>query len=386
MDIGKIIESLVDKPLKEREESFLVNRKEDIEKLRITAKFQPFGIFGICGETGIGKTTVLNFLKFQDLKVIIVSLTERENKDTILYDLLYKISDKLATDKNNKVKQLAKKVREWIVEEVSLIKGFSLGISLFANGSGNLQKSYTPRYNVFNARNKLSELLDIVRKEYGKVLLIVDELDKEEKKDVLNVLDSLKSELHKENLITLFSLPYSIYREYRQDRMRWNASGNLENIINDVTFLSEIKNSEIRELLLKRLEENAKWFESDAIEEIVLFSDGNPRDALWMAQKVALDNYDLKRLTKVTCKQSIQKFVKEYSGELQLTDIQKKALKALQDTQGSREQMIEQMKACSIKHTTAYSTFERLTALGLIIERQNQFVISGKARLLIEEE
>jgi predicted KAP-like P-loop ATPase len=376
----------VDKPLKEKEEDFLVDRKEDIEKLRITAKFQPFGIFGICGETGIGKTTVLNFLKFQDLKVIIVSLTERENKETILYDLLYKISDELAIDKNNKVKQLAKKVREWIVEEVSSIKGFSLGISLFANGSGNFQKSYSPRFNVFNARSKLSELLDTVRKEYGKVLLIVDELDKEEKKDVLNVLDSLKTELHKENLITLFSLPYSIYREYRQDRMRWNASGNLENIINDVTFLSEIKNSEIRELLLKRLEENAKWFESDAIEEIVLFSDGNPRDALWMAQKVALDNYDLKRLTKATCKQSIRKFVKEYSGELQLTDIQKKALKALQNTQGGREQIIEQMKACSIKHTTAYSTFERLTALGLIIERQNQYVISGKARLLIEEE
>jgi Fe2+ or Zn2+ uptake regulation protein len=71
---------------------------------------------------------------------------------------------------------------------------------------------------------------------------------------------------------------------------------------------------------------------------------------------------------------------------LQLTDIQKKALKALQNTQGGREQIIEQMKACSIKHTTAYSTFERLTALGLIIERQNQYVISGKARLLIEEE
>jgi predicted KAP-like P-loop ATPase len=128
MDIGKIIESLVDKPLKEKEEDFLVDRKEDIEKLRITAKFQPFGIFGICGETGIGKTTVLNFLKFQDLKVIIVSLTERENKETILYDLLYKISDELAIDKNNKVKQLAKKVRDWIVEEVSSIKGFSLGL------------------------------------------------------------------------------------------------------------------------------------------------------------------------------------------------------------------------------------------------------------------
>jgi len=292
MDIGKIIESLVDKPLKGKEEDFLVNRKEDIEKLRIIAKFQPFGIFGICGETGIGKTTVLNFLKFQDLKVIIVSLTERENKDTILYDLLYKLSDKLAVDPNNKVKQFAKKVRDWIVEEVSLIKGFSLGISLFANGSGNLQKSHTPRYNVFNARKNLSELLDIVRNEYGKVLLIVDELDKEEKKEVLNVLDSLKSELHKENLITLFSLPYSIYRAYRKDRMRWNATGNLENIINDVTFLSEIKNSEIRELLLKRLEENAKWFESEAVEEIVLFSDGNPRDALWMAQKVALDNME----------------------------------------------------------------------------------------------
>jgi len=122
-----------------------------------------------------------------------------------------------------------------------------------------------------------------------------------------------------------------------------------------------------------------------------------------MAQKVALDNMEFlpkakhfkvnvfldpmmsKRLTSATCKHSIRKFVKEYSGELHLTDIQKKALHSLQNTQGSREQMIEQIKTSSIKHTTAYSTFERLTSLGLIIERQNHFVISGKARLLIEE-
>jgi predicted KAP-like P-loop ATPase len=356
-----------------------------MKQLQLIARFQPFGIFGLCGETGIGKTTVLNLLKFQDMKVLIISLTERENKDTILYDLLYKVSDLLANDKKTAVKQNAKRIREWIVEEVSLIKGFSLGISLFANGSGNIQKSSNPRYNVFNARKNLSELLDILIKEYGKVLLIVDELDKEEKKDVLIVLDSLKTELRKENLISLFSLPYSIYREYRQDRMRWNASGNLENIINDVTFLREIKNSEIRELLLKRLDNCTRWFESDAIEELVLFADGNPRDALWMSQKVTLDNYDSDKLTKDKCKNSIKKFVKEYSSELQLTDIQKMALRSLKDEKGTREQIVDLMKANAIKHTTAYSTFKRLNSLGLIIERQNEFIISGKARVLIDD-
>lgn len=382
MDIGEIIKNLVDKPLKE--DTFLVNRKEDLKQLELIAKFQPFGIFGLCGETGIGKTTVLNLLKFQKMKVLIVSLTERENKDTILYDLLYKISDSLLNDEKTAVKQSARRIREWIVEEVSLIKGFSLGVSLFASGSGNIQKSSTPRYNVFNARKNLSELLDILIKEYGKVLLIVDELDKEEKKDVLSVLDSLKGELQKENLITLFSLPYSIYREYRQDRMRWNASGNLENIINDVTFLSEISNSEIRELLMKRLGKNIRWFESDAVEELVLFSDGNPRDALWMSQKVTLDNYDSNKLTREKCRASIRKFVREYSSELQLTDIQKKALKALENKKGSREAIIDLMKLNDIKHTTAYSTFKRLNSLGLIIERQKEFVISGKAGILIE--
>jgi len=42
------------------------------------------------------------------------------------------------------------------------------------------------------------------------------------------------------------------------------------------------------------------------------------------------------------------------------------------------------MKLNDIKHTTAYSTFKRLNSLGLIIERQKEFVISGKARVLIE--
>lgn len=51
----------------------------------------------------------------------------------------------------------------------------------------------------------------------------------------------------------------------------------------------------------------------------------------------------------------------------------------------TREQIIDLMKANDIKHTTAYSAFKRLNSFGLIIERQNEFIISGKARILMDD-
>jgi len=385
MDSGKIIETLVDRPLYKEDRKYLVNREKELGKIELLAKYQPFGIYGVCGETGIGKTTVLNMLNFKGMKVLMVTLTQRDNKDTILYDLLYSLSDLLAGDDDSELSEFSQTTRSWIVEEVSVIKAFSLGVSLFAKADGMIQNQKKPRYNIFSARERLSQLLNLTKKAYGKVLLIIDELDKEEKKDVINVLDSLKVELQQEHIVTFFSLPYSIYREYRQDRMRWNDSGNLENIIKDVVFLREIKRSEVREVLLRRLGKLSSWFESGAVEEIVRFSDGNPRDALWIAQKVVFDNFDLKKLSEKACGKSIKKIVNEYMGAISLTDIQRKALVSVKELSGSRDEIIDAFVDESIKRTTAYSTFKRLVTLGLIIERDGQFVVSGKARAFIND-
>lgn len=383
MDKEKIIKTLVDKPLFLEDKNYLVDRSNELNFLNSLIKYQPYGIFGLCGETGIGKTTILNMVESKEIKIIKVSIINRENKDAILFDLLYKISVELLNDKKTTLKKLAEEARNWVVEEVSIIKGFNLGFSLFASGSGKIEKQKLPRFNSFGAREKLKKLIKTITKNYGKTLLIIDELDKESKQDVLNVLDSLKFEFEQDNLIALFSLPYSIYREYRKDRMKWNESGNLENIIKDVVFLNELSDSDIKELLLRRLEDLIKWFKPNTLDPIILFADGNPRDALWIAQKVAFDNIDENLLTLQKCEISISKILKEYMKDLPLTKIQKNAIKVSRDFMGSKEELIELLQKNGVKRTTSYSTLDRLIKLGLIIERDGLYRISGKAKIYI---
>jgi hypothetical protein len=218
---------------------------------------------------------------------------------------------------------------------------------------------------------------------YGKVLLVIDELDKESKQDVINVLDSLKLELQQDKLMVLFSLPYGIYRDYRQDRMKWNESGNLENVIKDVVFLSELTDLDIRELLLKRLGNLTSWFRPESLEPIVSFADGNPRDALWIAQKVVFDNAGAKFISVSDANESVKKIVREYMGDLALTEIQRKTLKVASDFSGNKEELLDLLKSNAIKRTTSYSTIERLTSLGLLIERNGTYRISGKAKVFL---
>ena len=383
MDIGKIVQALVDRPLQSEENHSLINRRKEIRSLELLIKYQPFGIFGISGETGIGKTTVLNVLDSGDIKKLSVSLIHRDNRETILYDLLFSLSNLLKKDSTGKVSAIAKETEEWIVEQVSIIKGASLGFSLFGSGGGSIEKQKIPRFNVFAAHEKLRTLLETLVMNYGKVLLVIDELDKESKQDVINVLDSLKLELQQDKLMVLFSLPYGIYRDYRQDRMKWNESGNLENVIKDVVFLSELTDSDIRELLLKRLGNLTSWFRPESLEPIVSFADGNPRDALWIAQKVVFDNAGAKFLSESDANESVKKIVREYMGDLALTEIQRKTLKVASDFSGNKEELLDLLKSNAIKRTTSYSTIERLTTLGLLIERNGTYRISGKAKVFL---
>ena len=378
MEFSKIIESLVDKPLLKSDKKYLVDREKELLTLSDLVKYHPFGIFGLCGETGIGKTTILNMLNSDRIKKIQLSLAHRESKESILYDLLYKISSMLKNDRSQRLKEISRDTLDWIVEEVSIVKGASLSAPFIG---GKIERQKMPRFNVFAAHEKLHSIIQSSVREYGKALLIVDELDKESKQDVLNVLDSLKYELQQDDLVVIFSLPYSIYREYRNDRMKWNESGNLENIIKDVVFLEELSDFDVKELLTKRLRELVRWFEKEALDLIVLFSDGNPRDALWMAQKVAFDNIHSKSIDKRRCEESIFKIMKEYMSDISLTQIQKKALVSIKDFVGNREDILKILDKNSIKRTTAYSTLGRLVSLGMIIERHGTYRISGKAKM-----
>jgi predicted KAP-like P-loop ATPase len=215
-------------------------------------------------------------------------------------------------------------------------------------------------------------------------LIIVDELDKEKKEEVLNILDSLKSVLFKENIITIVSLPFSIYREYSNDRMRWNESGNLENIFKDMVFLEPLTAEDIKKMILKRIKEYPDYFEMDALDEIAAFSDGNPRDALWIAQQVALFNTDKNKITKELVKKGIRRIISQnLNNSLSFTDIQKTILKELAKEPVDRTTLVKRLEK-KVKRQTVYTYINRMKDEGIILEKSGILYLPSKIKYYIE--
>ncbi|RKX40115.1 MAG: ATPase [Thermotoga sp.] len=380
----EILRSLFDEPISSEE--LLVDRENEIRFLNMVCSLQPKGTYGVCGETGIGKTTVLNFLNPDRGIRIYLKLTEKENKEVIIGDMLYKLAKEVEEFDDDKISKLAKEARKFVVEERSIGSSLKAGVNVFVNGGITKTMSYTRKFNVYQAYDFMDRLLDVLLKEYGRLVLLIDELDKEKKEDVLMILDSLKSIFDKEGLITIISLPFAIYREYARDRLRWNESGNLENILKDTIFLEPLEDEQIQEMILRRLKKYPDFFDNDALYEISRYSDGNPRDALWISQQIVLDNLDKDRITGDTAVKTIKKVVRRHFKDMwELTEIQESVLKVVAQERGNKSALVKKLEERGIKRQTAYTYINRLKENGLIIERNGVLKVVGKMYYLIED-
>ncbi len=69
---------------------------------------------------------------------------------------------------------------------------------------------------------------------------------------------------------------------------------------------------EIQQIILKRLRKYPDYFDAEALYEISRFSDGNPKDALWIAQQIVLDNFEKTKIDGKAARKSIKKVACEY--------------------------------------------------------------------------
>jgi len=374
--IKKLIKNLFDKPLENNNKSLFVNRENEFQMLDRILNFQPQGVYGLCGETGIGKTSFLNTTLDYEIKSYFLAITEKENKEIIIADLLFKLCTYISKQEKGKLKSLAEETRKWIIEETHVSRSFQVGFNAVASGGVAKGSSNVQRFNLFEAKERLFEILTLVRDKHDKVLLIIDELDKEKKDEVLLILDSLKQILFQDDLITVVSLPFSIYREYAKDVMRWNETGNLENIFRDMFFLNPLNEDEIREMLLKRMAENNTLLSNEVFHEIYRYSDGNPRDALSITQEIILDNRR-KGFTRENVLSTIKAKVKRLiSSTTEFTDIQKKILRSIADNPGKRSDIVNQLDF--LKNQTVYTYINRFLNNGVLKETDGIIRLSGR--------
>lgn len=375
--IKELMAVLYDKPLDKNSKTLLVDRRKELAKLENITSFQPLGIYGVCGETGVGKTTVLNLLN-DTIKSFYIILSEKDSKEIIIGDLLYKLALISAQAVNRGDKNKLEKIIEWIITERTETSSMHGGINLVVSAGATKASSVSRKFNVYQAYQMLGELIDILKSKFERIVLIIDELDKEKKSDVLQILDSLKHLLVQNGVISIISLPFSIYREYAQDRLRWNESGNLENIFKDMIFLEPLEPADVQEMLVKRLKNYPDILTNDAYQEIVRFSDGNPRDALWITQQIILDNTEARKIDGSIATNSIKKIVKEYMkfGRA-LTDIQKKILMKIALNPGDRSSIANSLEN-EVKPQTTYTYINRLIKEGFLLERNGIISVPGK--------
>ncbi|BBE31437.1 ATPase [Tepiditoga spiralis] len=376
--IRYIISNLYDEPLKDKK--YMINRKNDLNYINKIIYYQPLGVYGICGETGVGKTTTLNFIDESNLKKFNILISEKESKESIIIDFLYKLSLlTLKESKSKKSKNIANEAKEFILNEKTKNMEYSTGTNAIIKVNYSKNLTEYKRYNIYTIQEYLEKLVNVLINEFKRVLIIIDELDKEKKEEILIILDSLKHILNKRELIVFISLPFSIYREYTNDRMKWNKTGNLENIFKDMIFLKPLKNIDISQMILKRLEKYPEFISPDSLKEIADYSEGNPRDALWITQQIILNNTEKNIIDLKTTKEEIKKIVRQYFKiNKTLTENQKILIKEISNKSDTKNNIVKKLEKQGLKKQTVYTYINRLKDENIIKEKDGIFYIPKK--------
>ena len=385
--LSGIIDALYDEPLTESTKEFLVNREEELEMFNAIALLSPGGIFGLSGIPGVGKTTVLNLVRIDEVDKFFLEISERENKLMIVADILYKFS-KTCLKKHLEVEK-ARKALGFAEEEVSRVLGYSGGINAGVKFDLKREKISSTRLGVYKLAELLEELVEEILKSKEKILVVIDELDKEKRNEVLSVLDTIKGIFNRRGILTIVSLPPSVYRDYLKGSARLNVfaeeGGNLDNAFKDVVMLHPLESDHIVEMLVRRLKRYLGVFELDVFEEVALYSDGIPRDALRILAKAVVYYKAQSKITRDMIVDFIKRETTErFSDLLNLSENYMKVLRVASEAKEiSRRDLVERLKEKGLKSQTSYVYIGRLLEKGYLVRtRRGNLRVSGKVRYI----
>ncbi len=376
-DIKILLHALSDRPVEKREN--LVNRKDAIDRLNVYTRYAMSGVYGLCGEKGVGKTSVLNVVASES-RAIMLSITEKEDKLTILFDMLYRMAKAMNNLGIND--KLAQEVMDFVVSKREYIRSKTVGLSTVIEASIDDTDSITDRMPHYKIYEYMDNILASLVNALDSVAIIVDELDKEDKKDVLIILDSIKHVIRRDNVVVILSMPTSIYAEFVNDKMA-GSNANLDNILNDVVFLPPMSDEEIKEIIKSRIDPYVDFFDDKALDYITLYSEGNPRSALWVATRLIMDNISAAHngINGKIAYQSIHNMVREFSKVMEIMSWEEEILRILSTHDGiDRDKLIEMMTTVNRKLSTIKSYISRAKKKGYIEEVDGKLRLRGKWR------
>jgi len=394
MNLGeKILEMFIDLPLTDKEKVLFVNRKKELRKMKNTGRFMHSSIYGIAGETGSGKTTLFNILKFpaKEVEKIIIPISEKETKEVIIADLLYKLCDKVIQNKQfSDSSNYAKETIDFLAQEEVKSREKGIKVGKIIEGESKWAAQAKERYNLSSIKNRLKKVIHSLTSK-SKIVLCIDEIDKERKRDVIVILDSLKDILRSKNLLSFIALPQLMYKQYIEDRTLFFSEGNLENILKDVIPIGTLSDEDIKIMLDKRTQKFPEVLPKDVKKLVIEFADGNPREALLVCQNALLSKKVAKTyikedfiLTIDEIKDEMEKFIETWIGFLKLSSREKEVSKIISNESIlSRAEILRLvLKKSNIPKSTLRETIEKLIEKKALLEMsQDLYQVGRKIKL-----
>lgn len=380
MNLGeKILGMFIDLPLTDKEIMLFVNREKELRKMENTGRFMHSSIYGIAGETGSGKTTLFNVLKFpaKEVEKIIIPISEKETKEVIIADLVYKLCDKVIQNKQfSDSSNYAKETIDFLAQEEVKSREKGIKVGKIVEGESKWAAQAKERYNLSAIKNRLKKVIHSLTSG-SKIVLCIDEIDKERKGDVIVILDSLKDILRSKNLLSFIALPQIMYHQYIEDRTLFFSEGNLENILKDVIPIGSMSDKDIEIMLDKRTQKFPEVLPEDVKELVIEFADGNPREALLVCQNALLSKKVAKTyikedfiLTIDEIKDEMEKFIETWIGSLKLSSREKEVSKIISDESAlSRAEILRLvLKKSNIPKSTLRETIDKLIEKKALLE------------------
>lgn len=379
-----------DLSLTEREINLFVNRADEIVRLTNIGRFMESSIYGIAGETGCGKTTIFNLLKFpKGITKFIITITEKESKEIIIADILDKLCKLILG--NGKFSNLQKKVKDILQfmrqEEIkSREKGIKVG--KLVEGESKWAKTFQERYTISAIKERLNDIIVSIAR-MTKVVLCIDEIDKERKEDAIVILDSVKEIFKAENTSCIVALPPIMYQQYLQDRDSLFSEANLENILKDILPIGKLSDKDMEEMLNKRTGFFPDVLPQEVKKVVIKFANGNPREALLLCQNAMLskklgDEYKREDfiLSLGEIKSEMEKFIKFRIATLKLTTREKEFLQYVSTQERLSRKEILNSDSLKMSKPTRHKIIQRLLTKEVLQEKEpNIYEVNKRVQL-----
>src|SRR6056297_1963887 len=133
--LKELINNLYDKPLGYDQCEFFIDRENELKKLQQIIDFQPQGVYGVCGETGVGKTSFLKQFLSDKIKSYFIPISEKDNKEMIISDLIFKLATLASAEKDKTLKEKGTTLKKWVISETETSNNFSGGLNAIGSAS-----------------------------------------------------------------------------------------------------------------------------------------------------------------------------------------------------------------------------------------------------------